>query len=43
MQTVDIEDLPMPEWPDTNTNSGVPLVTTQSKASSRTVVSRSRP
>ena len=26
-----IDDLPMPEWPDTNTNSGVPLATTGRK------------
>src|SRR5882672_8518698 len=34
------DDLPMPEYPDTSTSSGVPLVTTRSKAPSSVSISR---
>src|SRR6267142_1442600 len=37
------DDLPMPEYPETSTNSGLPLVTTRSKAASSVSTSRERP
>src|SRR6478736_1761183 len=35
------EDLPMPEYPDTSTSSGVPFATTRSKQAIRVSISRS--
>ncbi len=37
------DDLPMPEYPDTSTSSGLPLATIRSKAVSSVSISRERP
>src|SRR5215468_5965781 len=37
------EDLPIPEYPETSTNSGLPLATTRSKQVSRVSISHARP
>ena len=37
------EDLPMPEYPETSTNSGAPLLTMRSKQASKVSISRALP
>src|SRR6516225_3202511 len=37
------EDLPMPEYPETSTNSGTPVLMMRSKQESNVAISRSRP
>src|ERR1700676_616957 len=37
------EDLPIPEYPETSTNSGTPLATTRSKEASKVSISRLLP